>query len=428
MTFKALCYPLLALLGGCFESARYKHPPTPYVIENVPHSTTQGTFHRFDILADAKGRIHLVWQTAVEGLLYQTSHDGTQTWSEPVLLAEAHQASRSGFYSLLSRPRVFVDGDTVVALWQEPPNGDLTHRVLRKVSRDGGRTWTEEPGEPPELYGRLDVRYVLLAEGRTIYLAAKSQDGFTARRSDDLGAHWTASAHIAPYQGAHMRNEAHVALTHEEGRLYVLMSEWPGLLRLAESVDEGIHWSPPVVIPIELAQFGPLILSVTLEVSGNALQACFTLGSNIFCQMLDQTGKVLREPQRITTHTSRARTDIGVLAEPDGSLRVAWTDGMYKEKSWINKTPLVFLTFDGPERNWANNDLFINTVKGGVAGTPEVVTPHLSFVSGQGGQGPQFLRLSPERLYVFWSGRQKVGKTRDSYGYPTELLYTALAE
>lgn len=52
------------------------------------------------------------------------------------------------------------------------------------------------------------------------------------------------------------------------------------------------------------------------------------------------------------------------------------------------------------------------------------MTPELSYVSSNK-QAISIAKLENE-LYVFWSGRKKVGKSWHTYGFPAEVFYVVM--
>lgn len=124
-----------------------------WVFEACPHAGPS-------LLTDARGRLHVAWWTGKEGrsgVWYSRSDDGS-TFGDPTAL------------SALGAPRpvhvqLALEGDDVVAAWDDVTVGAEPPRVLVRRSRDGGSTFA--PAEQLSAPGRAATFPVVgLANGR----------------------------------------------------------------------------------------------------------------------------------------------------------------------------------------------------------------------------------------------------------------------
>lgn len=435
----------LALVTGCscdepdsepVTLSGRERPTTAHVVQTVPHTAVEGRTQRFDVLADSQGTLHLAWQSAEGELHYQASYDQGRTWIQPIPLA-APSTPAKRYASFGNRPRLFLNGSELVVLWQErvtvPRQGTMQH-LVRRSSPDRGRSWPlVEPLPRVELppYD-IYVRYDLLADGETLYLAYTSREGFFTRRSDDAGRSWTppvklADVHDPSYNAVH---STYVSLALRGTGLYGLWSDrnTEGRLYLASSHDRGDHWSPPVEVPVDLtsiAAYYETILYIHLPrllPSDDGFHVFFATGGT-FYQEVDTTGRVITPPRRVSNLPSDS-PELAVLPLAADTLLVLWPDRRYQEARWWAKYGLlVALRFDN-NPYLVNNDLLVSTLVEGAPSEPTVVTERLSFVWKVNGHLPQLCRVAPDRVYAFWSGRRKVGKTIDSHGSPTEIFFS----
>jgi hypothetical protein len=72
---------------------------------------------------------------------------------------------------------------------------------------------------------------------------------------------------------------------------------------------------------------------------------------------------------------------------------------------------------------WANNDLELVTVSPGGGRRDEVVTPAASRVSYGYRAITKRLLIVGDELFIFWTGRRKVGRTLDAFGYKEQIFW-----
>jgi hypothetical protein len=112
------------------------------------------------------GAYHVTWFTngrARKGLFYAQSTDGGQTFSAPIPIGTPSRGP--------SRPYVLATSDAVWLTWKEFDGEQTT--VLRMLSRDGGRSWSQ-PKAIAEAAGASD-HPLLVANADRVFVSWQSQ-------------------------------------------------------------------------------------------------------------------------------------------------------------------------------------------------------------------------------------------------------------
>ncbi len=138
--------------GATFGEARRVHADD-WVFEACPHAGPS-------LLADSLGRVHIAWWTGKagrSGVWYARADDG-ETFGAPQALS-ALDAARPTHVQLA------LEGETVVAAWDDVGAGAEPPRVVVRVSRDGGATFAlAESLSAPGVAATFPV--IGLAQGR----------------------------------------------------------------------------------------------------------------------------------------------------------------------------------------------------------------------------------------------------------------------
>lgn len=138
--------------GVTFGEAKRVHADE-WVFEACPHAGPA-------LLTDARGRVHIAWWTGKEGrsgVWYARSEDG-ETFNAPTALSELGAV----------RPvhvQLALEGETVVAAWDDVHDGAEPPKVQVRISRDGGDSFA--PAAMLSAPGRAATFPVVgLAKGR----------------------------------------------------------------------------------------------------------------------------------------------------------------------------------------------------------------------------------------------------------------------
>ena len=156
----------------------------------TPALPIAAAFDQPHILADASGRLHIVYSAAsADGINYITSEDGGAHWSFP-----QHVSGSLSAYSGTSMPRIAVTGDgTLHVVWTEYrlPSGWPPTGVFYARSVDQGQTWTRAAMIMGEGYDQINIA---AQNNRTIHVvwnASVDIGGRFHRVSRDGGKTWS---------------------------------------------------------------------------------------------------------------------------------------------------------------------------------------------------------------------------------------------
>lgn len=381
-----------------------------HLIQALPGVAAKGEI-AVEAVIDSEGIIHLVWQEQERGIQYCRSSDHGKTWSAAVEIAAQADFSRA------ARPRLFSHNDSFMVIW-------LDHGFNLKTSFDRGKTWTTEAAKIIE--SSPIATHEMCQNERSIFLAYTNHQGLFTRRSDDRGQHWTEPENVIsiPIGQVTLSKPALVA---RKGVVYLLWSqaeEQFSAYRLftAQSRDYGESWSVPMAIDLDRQRYGTVykktyaILSPAMVATHDHLYV-FYEERGLFCHVAGLHDLSWSKATRVSPEPAR---NFSAFAN-ENAVVVAWSDARYQEQDWWGYLPgHQIITWDKDPR-WANNDLFVSTIVKTPEAMTSLVTPALSYVNGNG--SAISVHIMADQRFIFWSGRKKVGKSVQQYGFPVEIFY-----
>lgn len=464
---------------------RPSHPGPAYEVATVPGLSSSDPLS-FTVAASDEEAFYLAWNQDREVLFTRRAGKGAN-WSAP-------QTLRGD-----GVPTLFADGDRVVLFVRG-------EGLERRVSEDGGATWSE----PAYYFGRdafgratvsrdlvsrdttasapREIRvsgrpsqgrpYIYLGDRSTlhrgsegdVYFAYLHQESYVTdggtivepphriyfSRSDDLGKQWTPPVVVADTGG---RLSASPSLVDFYGTLVLCWSERylrGDQLRVATSLDGGATWTKPTTpnmddyVLAEQQRSVVLVKAPRLVQSGHDLYLCYG-GRGLKCLEAQgfegsfggasAPGQAWSPPFTLTGSTPLAFDFLSAPGAPspapaagapgappherpgpEGSAAersvALWVDQRHQKVEWWGYS-FVLTLFKGGNPRWANDDLILARLGKGRSMGERVLTPHLSHTRGSIGavhaQG---------QWHVFWSGKERVGRTEGDLPY--RVFYTSV--
>lgn len=400
----------------------------------------------FDFVVDRDAVLHLVWiarhRSPINGsyfsdkLWYVRSNKPHTHWTFPVLLD-----------SSCSPPVRLAQSPGVLHVIYGPTLGHLQNH-----SRGG--TWMRQR----DIYPRGWVEAISITQdtdGSLLAFAARSEltDSLGDRIGTELSLHSaTLQDSVVPKTGVIHRfrdrrlQDPHVDCSKIDGHTFAVALVARELLRTRLSpsgsqftpVRGRLFWSTKSAAdtmwtePIELIaeKFGiqpddidPSPIQQMDDVAIAPVQNGVLLGFASFgIHLARLNSQTWRASQVLATYnTATAPTGSPSLEFAGDSLTglIAWIDERFQKGDRPH----------GPwsdNRDWANNDVFVVPLSDALtASDPSAlradrITPDLSFA--------QQLRARADyaMVYLMWSGRTKVGKSRDAFGHPMQLFLTTM--
>ena len=402
---------LLGILGaGC--SVGNNHPDIDHEIHTVPEVLSNDDIH-IDIVTDDNNGMHLVWQSKEKGVYYQRSNDSGRSWSEPVAIDP-----EASYRSLAEGPRIFSYKETLQIFWR--------HQGFNlKTSFDLGQTWINQP---MKIFKGIPIaKYEITADDNVLYFAYNNHEGLFFRRSDNSGIDWTDSKKLIGFNGPPQVSAPSMAIWENTAHLFWseldtgLMS---GKLYLARSEDRGKTWSRPIEIDTDRSQ-----LSSVYEDTYSIISPSIMTFSDNFLIFYEERGlfykwvnaNINTPTERVSLYPSR---NFSFYNANDSKAYIVWSDARYQEKDWWAYIPAhQILTWD-KNPFWANSDLFLALIKNHKKEETVLLTPPLSYISSNK-HAISITELGDD-IYIFWSGRKKVGKGVHQYGAPVEVFFVVI--
>lgn len=402
---------LMIYIGAGFK----RHPKVDHAIAEIP-----GVAHENEVSlaadADEHGNVHLLWSTGDEPMHYARLSADEGRWTEPVSL----DAWGHVFY-------LAAEAGRLVAVSSRSRLGDSA--IVYRVSKDDGLTW----GRSNRLIKGVQVHSSGIARsGRILFAAFQAGDEIAFRRSDDLGATWREGAAI-PTFGRLGPRPLSVAVS--GGRTFVFWTAKPlgGKTPkpfLAESEDGGDTWIIESDLVGKLSRAGwrdhqieqgfvaATETDVHLVVSGTISWYSIPV-PGVFSTVRPLEGQAWSDIKRWGPGLRIYLGQFDVVAS-GGVVYAASVDDRYQEYDWTGYIPLPPFVGSGA---WPNTDLILSTKRPGRKWSDEVITPRLSFVGMNGIDQTKKMVIADGKLLIFWTGRKKVGKSKDTFGYKNQIFY-----
>jgi len=397
-----------------------------------------------DFAVDRKGSVHVAWRSVVKGpsasgasykVFYGRGESGGATWTPPIELV-----------GRLAKPPHVVLTPGKVHVVQED---DLRHFV----SEDEGRTWQELrallPGSGRAL--GLDV----LSLGDSIILAYLGKPAGPADKLALRVLRWPATegraseADVATFPGSIFQQPA-PRLAVAGDRLHLLCGinvenrrtvssggrpaeerEVSGRLVYLRSEDLGATWSEPLEIaPGEAAPEGIKTLDgVELLPARGGLYALFN-AFGLYVSSSDDgrrwSAPKIVAPYEVGISEGSYESRSVSAAASAGVAAIAWIDARFRrsDRRWWN--PLGGVPWSDKSPFWANNDVFllsladVDAAPGSRPASPRRLTPPGSFARSLR------VRAGPDRFFLLWAGRTRVGKEVLGSGEGPEIFFTTV--
>ncbi len=409
---------LLSASAGCETSA--SHPENlPNRISRIPGISSQQDI-KLDVLATAGNRLHLVWQEQKRGIFYRYGAHPGESWSPPFRIAE------TAYYSLDFGPRIFASRDTLLVFWY-----NQGFNVRR--SADHGLSWSE-----PSVFLSTEplAKYSVCNSGRRLFLAYTNQTGLFFTRSNDFGDTWQKPQFIWRFEESATQHSPPY-ITARKDTVYLIWSQlfrshqspagiaMQGKLFYVMSPNRGERWSAPIEIDAGRKEFG-----AAFATNHNLyLPSLQPLGEDLFVAYGERglfgpwlkAGSGNPAPPEYFAQNPRGNF---LIRHSNTTIFLLYSDNRYQEKEWWAHIPgHQMFTWD-KNPYWVNNDLFLSIVQKGTERKEILLTPPLSYISGF--RNVLAMEQFGEYLLLFWSGREKVGKRVDQYGFPVEIFYTKI--
>lgn len=417
------------------------HPNVPHKLDWITGVKAREPV-RFSVDVDASGTLHLTW-VRDGSVYYQVSRDEGVLWTKPVELG------------LGANPHIFAMGEKIRVI-------GLRRGMTVWSSDDGGETWTSQAQHLQAVYRTQNGKLANLAgaarlihDGRgSLYLIYHDNATHIAfapdhssqlveepwslfySRSDDFGGSWSDPVRVVDLGRGMIGRSSTLAgrpsIAVFGGALYAAWSERymrGEQLYVARSTDGGVTWSTPRFLnPHEYGEAVRTMSHATardpeLIGSDDGLYLCYNRRYLVCDRATNDAGTIWRSMAEMEDGYAMTDNYPHAFASERGrgGIWVAWADGRYRKQDWWGYfiVPELFLG----SSTWMNNDLFLARIRESGQVEQEVLTPDLSYV-----EGPiDIERGLNDRLYVFWSGKRKVGKQRrDSLDEPYELFFISL--
>jgi len=264
-----------------------------------------------------------------------------------------------------------------------------------------------------------------------VHLAFSNRGGVFFVRSEDFGQSWERPVKVGSAAGTYRSDPPGIATS--QGEIHLLWARGDTLL-WARSPNGGRTWNGPVRVETDRSRFGDIyegrghsISQPTITASEAGILALYR-ERGVFFHWKAGPETPWSGPRALSLRSAfqleACSAEMGGANGRDGAGAgplVAWADTRHRTRSWWDIIPGAQLFADP---FWADSDLFVQSVSARPAREepaedPLRLTPPRSLVSAQ---SEPALLCEGGTTTVFWSGRKKVGKTPEAYGYPTRIF------
>jgi hypothetical protein len=355
---------------------------------------------------------HLVWSSIERGINYQRGEQGGVLWTSPVQLSTEPATDLSLIVTDSALHLFWVDGDV--------------HYVH---SLNAGLSWETAQnrlGEGIFFADRVVAR--ALAQDIHVLLSSRSE-GVFYQHSTDNGMSWDPIIRLTPSSVYSIsRPDMNVTL---EGVVHVVWTDYvvstepgypKGLLFYHKSADGGGAWDAE---PRQLEQGGSIISYATIATVGNHILIAWAREGNLFWQRSDDGGVSWTTPRILkrgwVTQSEQQTAQLVPCSEQ--AICLLWIDERHQQRDWWYRIPILGDLWWGlnPALDpfGVNNDLYMCNFslpqeKWGEEQRLTVNCPYVHSINAIASDG---------QFYVFWSGKENVGKSLDDTLYPYRVLW-----
>jgi len=385
-------------------------------VENIV--SIPGTASESQILLDSavdEEAVHLVWKEEDTGISYQSLQHGTSSWSQANVFSNTASGRVTPHVYHLDQELILMGFERGLKVW---------------ASTGGEERWREVPSRTLKL---VPPNHSVAQEKGNVYLVFERQGAIFFISSGDFGRSWSEPTQVAVISDSRSSAFPSLSIASRDDDLTVVWAEqyrrpngtYRSRLQIVRSSDRGKTWSAADRIPLDRSQYGDSydesysFRHVKVVPARDSIWL-FYIERGLFLQRSAFEKQGWTRSERIAEAPSGSFD----VHEDDSSVVVAWSDERNREKDWWGYIPGHQILTWNIDPRWANNDLYF--ARFGASDREEQrLTPPLSFVSAE----PESISINaaPDQIYVFWSGRRKVGETLDQYGFPTEVFYTKLS-
>lgn len=247
----ALMYSMLSTQAATAE----------FIFDTAPFASC----HASTIVETAPGELLAAWfggtaEANPDVAIWGSRKSGGGPWSPPVELAREPNIATFN-------PVLFYSADKTLWLYYKFGPKPDRWTGARKLSRDGGKTWSAVEHLPAGLYGPIKDKPIVLSNG--VIVSGTSVESYHSwaswvERSEDNGKTWTKHGPIVyPGENHGSIQPAIVRLRDGRLRMFVRTSADTGRICRADSLDQGRTWT--VLEPTELPNPNSGIDAVTFQ-------------------------------------------------------------------------------------------------------------------------------------------------------------------
>lgn len=299
------------------------------IFENIPGAPAH---HASSIALAANGDLLVTWY----GGSYESSDDeslfiarrpkGQPLWSTPEMLVRNPS-------QMVGNAVIFTLGNgDVWIIWgrMEASQPLLAHagwdstRLLYRVSKDNGKTWSADQRFPMDTTGYLPRNLAIhLADGTTVVPISderNERDVSFVLITKDNGAHWTKSS-VMP--NSELQGEQPAVTQRKDGSLLAFLRTKPHLLQ-TESTDGGATWSPAKATGLKNPDAAISVCTLkdgTLVLVWNNSE---TSRSQLHIARSIDSGKTWGEPLLLESNPGEYSYP-SIMQTPDGKIQIIYT-------------------------------------------------------------------------------------------------------
>jgi hypothetical protein len=198
-----------------------------------------------------------------------------------------------------------------------------------------------------------------------------------------------------------------------------------GMLFYRHSLDGGHEWNAKTQ---QLAQGGSIITHATIAAQAKDALIVWARERNLFWQQSSDGGSTWTVPTILKRGwvTESDRETAGLVSCSEQALCFLWVDERHQRRDWWYRIPalgeLWWALNPALDPTWANNDIFKRefSLPQGKWGREQRLTAERPYVHSINAV------VSNGQLHVYWSGKEKVGRTLDDTAHPYRVFWRTL--